>query len=227
MFSSLFIHPFSRASSPALLVTVHLSHGNLKTIYPKLAEHFCVSVPFTQLEDDVECEAQQENVIDRNMELCLKLTETPMEELMDEKELSLCECEEGPSDGSVHSQQQHTKHCTCEQSNASSRSKATLERCTNQHVEQEQESSEATPALVDTHVHPPPSSAKKGKKGSSAVSVAQLVMEEDSVLSEVESSDSQQDPSLLQVQSNGEGPLSSLSDSSTPVRKYRRPASHR
>lgn len=204
--SSLFILFFSGTCSPALLVTVHLTHGNLKAIYPKLAEQFSVSVPFTQLEDEVECEAQQENVIDRNMELCLKLTETPMEELVDEKEQHLCACEERQS-------------------------KVTVNHCPNQHVEQERECSEETPLLVGSRVHPPASSTGKGKKRPpgvvSAVSVAQLVIEEDSLLSEVESSDSQQDPSQLQVCSNSEDLLSSQSTSSTPVRKYRRPAPRR
>lgn len=210
---------------------MHLNHGNLKTIYPKLAEHFSVSVPFTQLEDEVECEAQQENVIDRNMELCLKLTETPMEELLDEKEQNLCVCEERPSNDSLQTQQRYNERCTCMQSDDCSQPEVTVEHCTNQHVEQEQESSEETPSRVDNHVHPPASSAEKGKKGpsdvASAVSVAQLVMEEDSLLSEVESSDSQQDPSPLQVHCNGENPLSSQSLSSTPVRRYRRPAPRR
>ncbi|KAB5542240.1 hypothetical protein PHYPO_G00089230 [Pangasianodon hypophthalmus] len=213
-----------RARSPAVLVTVHLTRGNLRAIYPKLAEHFSVSVPFTQLEDEVECEAQQENEIDRNMELCLKLTETPMEEFLEEKEQSLCVCEERPSDDSLQSQQRCVASCV--QSDASSQTKVTLKPYTNQ---QEQESSEDTPSLVDTHVHPPASSAEKGKKGPagvvSAVSVAQLVMEEDSLLSET--SDSQQTPTSLQVHSEGEDPLSSLSVSSTPVRKYRGPAPRR
>lgn len=220
---SLFILSCSRACSPTLLVTVHLTHSNLKASYPKLAEHFSVSVPFTQLEHAEECEAQQENVIDRNMELCLKLTETPIEEPPNEKEQCLCVCEESPSDDTLQSQQS-----TCVQSDASSQSKVTLEHCANQHVEQEQESSEETPSLTDPRIHP---SAEKGKKGSaavaSAVSVAQLVMEEDSLLSEVESSGSQQCLSPLRVRSNGDDPLSSLSVSSTPVRKYRRPAPRR
>ncbi|MCJ8743305.1 hypothetical protein PDJAM_G00092390 [Pangasius djambal] len=211
-----------RPRSPAVLVTVHLTQGNLRAIYPKLAEHFSVSVPFTQLEDEVECEAQQENEIDRNVELCLKLTETPMEELLEEKEQSLCVREERPSDDGLQSQQRYVASCV--QSDARSQTKVTLKPLTNQRVEQEQESSEDTPSLVDTHVHPPASSAEKGKKGP-AVSVAQLVMEEDSLLSEA--SDSQQTPSSLQGSTDGEDPLTSLSVSSTPVRKYRRPAPRR
>lgn len=229
--SSLFILFFSSACSPALLVTVHLTHGNLKAIYPKLAEQFSVSVPFTQLEDEVECEAQQENVIDRNMELCLKLTETPMEEILDEKEQHLCACEERPSNNSVQLQQRRVEHRTSVQVGVGSQSKVTVNHRPNQHVEQERECSEETPLLVDSRVHPPASSTGKGKKRPSgvvsAVSIAQLVIEEDSLLSEVESSDSQQDPNQLQVCSNSEDLLSSQSTSSTPVRKYRRPAPRR
>ncbi|XP_060745271.1 telomeric repeat binding factor a isoform X1 [Tachysurus vachellii] len=200
------------ACSPALLVTVHLTQGNLKAIYPQLAEHFSVSVPFNQLEDEVECEAQQDNATDRNMEFCLKLTETPLE-FLEEKEQSVC-----------------VGHCV--QSDGSNQTNMTQNYCTNQHVEKEQERSKDTPLLIDTHVqHPPLSSAEDGKRRTSgvvsAVSVAQLVMEEDSVLNQHEASDSQQTPSPLQLHSNGEDPLSSQSVSSPPVRKYRRPASCR
>lgn len=231
MFSSLFILSFSRASSPTLLVTVHLTHSKLRAVYPKLAEHFSVSVPFTQLEDEVECEAQQENEIDHNMDLHLKLTETPVEECLEEREQSLCVYEKRPFHNSLRSQQQCVEHCSCVESDVRSQTKVTSKHGTNQHVEQEQESSEGTPSLVDTHVHPPDLSAETGMKqpagGVSTVSVAQLVMEQDSLLSEQEESDSQQTPSPLQVHSNGEDPLSSLSVSSTPVRKYRRPAPRR
>ncbi|XP_017350028.1 telomeric repeat binding factor a isoform X1 [Ictalurus punctatus] len=218
----------SRAPSPALLVTVHLTQGNLKAIYPKLAEQFSVSVPFTQLEEEVEHEAQQENEIDRNMELCLKLTETPMEEVWEEREQSSCVCEERPSDDSLQSQQQCDECCTSVQSDARSKTSVPVKHCTNRDVEQEEESSEVTPSLVDTHVHPPALSAEKGPAGVvSGVSVTQLVMEQDSTPSELEASDSQPlTPSPLQVRSNREDPLSSLSVNSTPVRKYRRPAPH-
>lgn len=224
-----FVLSFSRAPSPALLVTVHLTQGNLKAIYPKLAEQFSVSVPFTQLEEEVEHEAQQENEIDRNMELCLKLTETPMEEVLEEREQSSCMCEERPSDDSLQSQQQCDECCTSVQSDARSKTSVPVKHCTNRDVEQEEESSEVTPSLVDTHVHPPALSAEKGPAGVvSGVSVTQLVMEQDSTPSELEASDSQPlTPSPLQVRSNREDPLSSLSVNSTPVRKYRRPAPHR
>ncbi|KAF4079655.1 hypothetical protein AMELA_G00180640 [Ameiurus melas] len=216
----------SRTPSPALLVTVHLTQGNLKAIYPKLAEQFSVSVPFTQLEEEVEHEAQQENEIDRNMELCLKLTETPMEEVFEEREQSPCVCEERPSDDSLQSQQQCDECCTCVQSDARSKTTETLKHCSNRGVEQEEDSSEVTHSLVDTHVHPPAPSAEKSPAGVvSGVSVTQLVMEQDSPLSELEASDSQSlTPSPLQVCSNREDPLSSLPVNSTPVRKYRRPS---
>lgn len=210
---------------------MHLTHSKLKAVYPRLAEHFSVSVPFTQLEDEVEREAQQENEIDQNMELHLKLSETPVEECLEEREQNLCVCEKRPLHDSLQSQQRCVEHCTCVQSDARSQTKVTLKHCTNQHVEQEQESSENTPSLVDTRVHPPDLSAEKGLQQPagvvSTVSVAQLVMEEDSLLSEQEESDSQQTPSPLQVHANEEDPLSSLSVSSTPVRKYRRSAPRR
>lgn len=184
-----------------------------------LAEQFSVSVPFTQLEDEVECEAQQTNFIDRNMELCLKLTETPMEELLDETVQGSCTCEERPSGDPLQTQQKMKINPT----------KATQEHCTKQHVEQAQEGSEETPSLVETPVHPSTASAEKDKKGpagvASGVSVAQLVMEEDSLLSE--SSDSQQDPCPVQGHSKGEDPLSSQSVICTPVRKYRRKSRYR
>ncbi|XP_046729072.1 telomeric repeat binding factor a isoform X2 [Silurus meridionalis] len=207
----------SSAPSPSVLVTVHLTQGNLKAIYPKLAEQFSVSVPFTQLEDEVECEAQLENEIDRDMELCLKLTETPMEDL--------CLSEERPSEDSLQSQQRNAEGCTCVQSDSQ-----TQQNCTKQHVQQDQGSLDDTISL-DVHDPPPAVSAEKGKKKPagdvSAVSVAQLVMEEDSMLSELETSVSQHTPSPLQTHSNGEDPLSSLSVNSTPVRTFRRAAPHR
>lgn len=205
---------------------MHLTQGNLKAIYPQLAEHFSVSVPFNQLEDEVECEAQQDNGTDHNMELCLKLTETPLE-FLEEKEQSVCE---GLPNDTLQSQQRCVGRCV--QSDGSNQTNVTQNYCTIQHVEKVQERSKDTPLLIDTHVqHPPLSSAEDGKRRTSgvvsAVSVAQLVLEEDSILNQHEASDSQQTPSPLQLHSNGEDPLSSQSVSSPPVRKYRRPASCR
>ncbi|XP_058273496.1 telomeric repeat binding factor a isoform X2 [Hemibagrus wyckioides] len=213
------------ACSPSLLVTVHLTKGNLMAIYPQLAEQFSVPVPFTLLEDDVECEAQQGNGLDQNMELCLKLTETPMEFLA-EQEQSVCD-ERLPSDR-VQSQQRCVGHCTYVQSDASKQTIVTPNHCTKQHMEKEHESSRDTPSLINTHgQHSPASSAEDGKTTAgvvSAVSVAQLVMEEDSVPSDLEAGNSQQTPSPQKVHSNAEDPLSSQSVSSSPVRKFRRPA---
>ncbi|KAK3518168.1 hypothetical protein QTP70_033262 [Hemibagrus guttatus] len=212
----------SSACSPSLLVTVHLTKGNLMAIYPQLAEQFSVSVPFTQLEDEVECEAQQENGTDHNMELCLKLTETPLEEFLEEQQQSVCE------ESTVQSQQRCAGHCTYVQCAASKQTIMTQNHCANQHMEKKHESSKDTPSLINTHgQHSPAFSAEDGKRTAgvvSAVSVSQLVMEEDSVLSDLEASDSQQTPSPLQVHLNAEDPLSSQSVSSTPVRKFRRPA---
>ncbi|TSK13209.1 Telomeric repeat-binding factor 2 [Bagarius yarrelli] len=212
-----------RACSPALLVTVHLTQGNLKAIYPQLAENFSVSVPYTQLEDEVESEAQQENQIDRNMELCLKLTETPVLEFSEEEQ-PMCVCEERPRNDDLPSQQPYVEHCPALQSEPSSQNKVIPKHSAKPHVEQEQESLEASPPLLQS----PASSAEKGPAGVvSAVSVAQLVMEEDSVPSEHEASDPPQTPSPPRLQSNGEDPFSSLSVSTTPVRKYRRTALQR
>lgn len=228
-FSMFFLHNFSSCSSacsPSLLVTVHLTKGNLTAIYPQLAEQFSVPVPFTQLEDEMECEAQQENGMDHNMELCLKLTETPMEEFSAEQEQSVCG-ERLPSDH-VQSQQRCVGHCIYVQPDANKQTIVTENHCTNQHMEKEHESSRDTPSLINTHgSHSPAASAEDGKTTAgvvSSVSVAQLVMEEDSVPSDLEAGNSQQTPSPQQVHSNAEDPLSSQSVSSSPVRKFRRPA---
>ncbi|KAF5898829.1 telomeric repeat-binding factor 2, partial [Clarias magur] len=224
-------NPSIQAYSPAPLVTVHLNLGNLRAVYPKLAEHFSVSVPFTQLEDEVECEAEQENEIDRNMELCLKLAETPLMEFTEENEQQgLSACEERPSDERLQPQQQSLEHNTSVQSDAASQEKVSLKNSTQNEVmltnsTNQEGSLDDTPSLGDTPVC---SSAEKVTVARvCTVSVARLVMEDDSVLSDLEPSDSQKTSSPAQGNANTEDPLSSLSVNQTPVRKYRRPASRR
>ncbi|KAK3544836.1 hypothetical protein QTP86_027509 [Hemibagrus guttatus] len=155
--------------------------------------------PFlVKLEDEVECEAQQENGTDHNMELCLKLTETPLEEFLEEQQQSVCE------ESTVQSQQRCAGHCTYVQCAASKQTIMTQNHCANQHMEKKHESSKDTPSLINTHgQHSPAFSAEDGKRTAGVVSAT---------------------PSPLQVHLNAEDPLSSQSVSSTPVRKFRRPA---
>ncbi|KAM9468173.1 telomeric repeat binding factor a isoform 2-T2 [Clarias gariepinus] len=229
-------NPRIQAYSQAPLVTVHLNLGNLRAVYPKLAEHFSVSVPFTQLEDEVECEAQQENDIDHNMDLCLKLAETPLLECSEENEQEcLSAGEVRPSDEKLQPEQQSLEHSTSVQSDAASQDKVTLKNSTqneetltnstNQPAELEQGSLDDTPSLGESPVR---SSAEKVTAARvCTVSVARLVMDDDSVLSDLEASDSQKTSSPVQGNANTEDPLSSLSVSPAPVRKYRGRASHR
>ncbi|XP_017549455.1 telomeric repeat binding factor a isoform X1 [Pygocentrus nattereri] len=205
--------------------TTQLSLNRLRTVYLELAKIFSVSAPFSQLEEEVQKEAEEESGIDLELnELDLRLSETQDEE-------------NGSVAGERASQEQSSRaDHGIDQPEGQEKERPGDHTVTGSIMEtsgsgsilapyQVREVNSATPE--STNVHPLENSKRREDAAVSAITVAQLVIEEDSQSSDMEANDSQQTPSPLKIGSSEDNPLQSLPMNSTPVRKKRRTASNR
>ncbi|XP_026859710.2 telomeric repeat binding factor a isoform X1 [Electrophorus electricus] len=233
------------------LVTFQMSQ--LEAIYPVLAKQQSVSVPFSQLVEEVEREAQQESEVEPHLaELHLWLSETPGGQGSDAEQQRANVGEQQVPDAGVEPQPECAEQAVSKPSCTAWQAKESVQKnhITDQPVEQEQRSQSAVTVVSDSFLetplshtgsifgdvnaatteskraHPPAILLEEGDKepgeAASAITVAQLVMEEDSQLSGFE------DGAGELVGPNKEDPLSSLPTCSTPpVRKHRRPVTNR
>ncbi|KAL7827932.1 hypothetical protein AOLI_G00310840 [Acnodon oligacanthus] len=213
-------------------VTVQLSLNKLKSVYLELAEIFSVSAPFSQLEEEVQEEADEESGIDLELnELNLRLSETPLDVCLHQDEENGSVAEERAS----QAQSSRADH-GIDQPVEQEKERPGDHTVTGSSVEtsgngsilapyQVRDMNSATPE--STNAHPLKNSKRSPDAAVSAITVAQLVIEEDSQPSEMEATDSQQTPSPLKTGSSEDDPLRSLPMNSTPVRKKRRLASNR
>uniref|UniRef100_A0AAR2LWV3 Telomeric repeat binding factor a n=1 Tax=Pygocentrus nattereri TaxID=42514 RepID=A0AAR2LWV3_PYGNA len=197
--------------------TTQLSLNRLRTVYLELAKIFSVSAPFSQLEEEVQKEAEEESGIDLELnELDLRLSETQDEE-------------NGSVAGERASQEQSSRaDHGIDQPEGQEKERPGDHTVTGSIMEtsgsgsilapyQVREVNSATPE--STNVHPLENSKRREDAAVSAITVAQLVIEEDSQSSDMEANDSQQTPSPLKIGSSEDNPLQSLPMNSTPVRK--------
>ncbi|XP_072529318.1 telomeric repeat binding factor a [Salminus brasiliensis] len=221
---------YSHAQPISSPVPVQLSLNKLRTIFLDLAELFLVSTPFSRVQEEVDKEAaEQESGIDLETdELGLRLSETPVEALLCEAAVKERAGKERVSEGGgrlVQQVQESPMDLTLlmdiNMETAGSHSGSIL-------------TSYQVRDVISTgpeNVHPTASTKQNSKTrpggAASEVTVAQLVMEDDSQPSELEAVDSQQTPSPLKAGCSEDDPLDSLPTNSTPVRKIRRSASSR
>ncbi|KAL6459957.1 hypothetical protein MHYP_G00317160 [Metynnis hypsauchen] len=213
-------------------VTMQLSLNRLRTVYLELAKIFSVSAPFSQLEEEVQKEAELESGIDLELnELDLVLSETPVDVFLrqDEENGGVAEerASQAQSNRADHGMDQpegqekerpgdHTVTGSIMETSGSGSILAPY---------QVREVNSATPE--STNARPLENSKRSPDAAVSAITVAQLVIEEDSQSSDMEATNSQHTPSPLKTGSFEDDPLQSLPMNSTPVRKKRRPASNR
>ncbi|XP_062862676.1 telomeric repeat binding factor a [Trichomycterus rosablanca] len=211
----------SQTPSSSSLVTVKLSFGKLRAVYPGLADQFSVTIPFSQLEEEVEEEAQQDSGLDADAgELHLRLTATPMEGLYSEEEQFVCVEEE-------QTEQICTQFSSGRCNTASQTKVALQQQGTDKQHQEYVECRSMTAESSCAHTSSPEKGVKTPGSAVSAVTVAQLVIEDDSQTSELESTGFQEAPSPVVAECSKENPLSSLPVSSTPVRIRRKSALRR
>ncbi|XP_036433328.1 telomeric repeat binding factor a isoform X2 [Colossoma macropomum] len=221
-----------RAQPTCPSVTVPLSLNRLRTVYLELAKIFSVSASFSQLEEEVQKEAEQESGIDLELnELNLRLSETPVDVFLRQDEENGSAVEERSSqaqpnrddhsiDQPVEQEKERPGDLTVTGSIMETSGSGSILA-----PYQVREVNSATPE--STNAHPLENSKRSPGAAVSAITVAQLVIEEDSQPSDMEATDCQQTPSPLKTGSSEDDPLRSLPINSTPVRKKRRPASNR
>ncbi|XP_066524341.1 telomeric repeat binding factor a [Hoplias malabaricus] len=242
-------------NGPSSSVCMCLS--KLKIVYQELAKIFSVSASFSQLKQEVEEEAEQNDEMHLvAQDFNLTLSETPREHCFNEDELNGIEVNER----TLEAESNRAELTSSRQSSTVILSEDPLRQnqITQQAVEQEQVCAVSLDALTgivaqtsssasvvasyqssdfnsaaseSTNPHVPNSSHENNENSPgaavSAVTVAQLVMEDDSQPSEMETTDCSQNISPVKAGCSEDNPLSSLPTNSTPVRRTRRPAANR
>uniref|UniRef100_A0A3B1IL23 Telomeric repeat binding factor a n=1 Tax=Astyanax mexicanus TaxID=7994 RepID=A0A3B1IL23_ASTMX len=204
-------------------VLVQLSLSMLRAVFLDLAELLPVSAPFSLVQEEVDREAvEQESGIDLDSdELILRLSETPVDLLLRETEESrraggerVLDADQPEQQGQENPVDLTLTENVLEKSGCYNGSGLT--------PHQIRGAASADPENANTNQN-----AKKHPGAAGSVTVAQLVMEEDSQTSEFETVDSQLTPSPLTAGHSEDDLLNSLPTNSMPVRKNRRPASSR
>uniref|UniRef100_A0A3B1JNP6 Telomeric repeat binding factor a n=3 Tax=Astyanax mexicanus TaxID=7994 RepID=A0A3B1JNP6_ASTMX len=213
----------SSAGPLSSTVLVQLSLSMLRAVFLDLAELLPVSAPFSLVQEEVDREAvEQESGIDLDSdELILRLSETPVDLLLRETEESrraggerVLDADQPEQQGQENPVDLTLTENVLEKSGCYNGSGLT--------PHQIRGAASADPENANTNQN-----AKKHPGAAGSVTVAQLVMEEDSQTSEFETVDSQLTPSPLTAGHSEDDLLNSLPTNSMPVRKNRRPASSR
>uniref|UniRef100_A0A8B9H237 Telomere repeat-binding factor dimerisation domain-containing protein n=1 Tax=Astyanax mexicanus TaxID=7994 RepID=A0A8B9H237_ASTMX len=202
-------------------VLVQLSLSMLRAVFLDLAQLLPVSAPFSLVQEEVDREAvEQESGIDLDSdELILRLSETPVDLLLRETEETRRAGGERVLDQPEQQGQENPVDLTLTENVVE---KSGCYNGSGLTPSQIRGAASADPENANTNQN-----AKKHPGAAGSVTVAQLVMEEDSQTSEFETVDSQLTPSPLTAGHSEDDFLNSLPTNSMPVRKNRRPASSR
>ncbi|KAI4904629.1 hypothetical protein NFI96_014612 [Prochilodus magdalenae] len=231
-------HRSAQPHSPA--AALQLSLNRLQTVFTELAQVFSISASFAQLKEEVEKEAEEESGIDlESDELNLRLSETPVHVFLAQDKENVSVVKEGASQTDFNGWPSRADHSVDQSMEQEEKSPVDLNvsgnimetSCSGSILApyQARQVNSSTPESTNAHSGVSSHENSKTIPGApvSAITVAQLVTEEDSQSSDKEAMDSQETPSPLKAGSSEDNPLSSLPTNLTPIRNKRRPASNR